>query len=142
MTLEQRRAWIRLVVAVPAYAAYLIVVLSQLGGRPLADADYTGPLLWTVGAAVLASIIGEIVVAALNPKASQVKDDRDKEIGRLGDQVGQPFVVIAAVAAMLMALADWAPFWIANVIYLGFVLSAVVGGVAKVVVYRAGVPEW
>jgi hypothetical protein len=41
-----------------------------------------------------------------------------------------------------MAVADWSPFWIANVIYLGFVLSAVVGGVAKVVVYRAGVPQW
>jgi hypothetical protein len=142
MTLEQRRAWIRLVVAVPAYAAYLIVVLGRLDGRPLAEADYAGPLLWTVGAAMIASIVGEIVVAALNPKTSQLKDDRDKEIGRLGDQVGQPFVVIAAVAAMLMALADWAPFWIANVIYLGFTLAAVVGGVAKVVVYRAGVPEW
>jgi hypothetical protein len=142
MTLEQRRAWIRLVVAVPAYVVYLIVVLGRVDGRTLAEVSYAAPLLWTIGAAVVASIVGEIVVAALNPKASQVKDDRDREIGRLGDQVGQPFVVIGAVAAMLMAVLDWAPFWIANVIYLGFVLSAVVGGVAKVVVYRAGVPEW
>jgi hypothetical protein len=142
MTLEQRRAWIRLVVALPAYAAYLVVVLGGLDGRPLAEASYAGPLLWTVGAAVVASIVAEVVVAAARPKASQLKDDRDREIGRLGDQVGQPFVVIGAVAGMLMAVADWSPFWIANVIYLGFVLSAVVGGVAKVVVYRAGVPQW
>ena len=32
------------------------------------------------------------------------------------------------------------PFWIANAVYLGFVLSAVVGSVAKVVAYRRGLP--
>jgi hypothetical protein len=38
----------------------------------------------------------------------------------------------------LMALAEWDHFWIANVIYLTFVLSAVVGSVAKIFAYRQG----
>jgi ABC-type molybdate transport system permease subunit len=142
MTLEQRRAWIRLVVAVVGYGVYLVVVLGRADGRPLAEVAYAAPLLWTVGAAIVAAIVAEIGFGIVNPRASLLKDDRDREIGRLGDQAGQPFVVIGAVAAMLMAMADWTPFWIANVIYLGFVLSAVVGGVAKVVVYRGGVPQW
>jgi hypothetical protein len=142
MTLVERRAWVRLVVAVPAYAVYLVVVFARAGGQPLASVSYAAPLLWTVGGAIVAAIVGEIVFAAANPRASQLKDDRDRVIGRLGEQAGQPFVVIGAVAAMLMAMADWAPFWIANVIYLCFVLSAVVGGIAKVVVYRGSVPEW
>ena len=40
MTLRERRAWIRLAVAVAAYAAYLAVVLGNAGGRPLAQAGY------------------------------------------------------------------------------------------------------
>ncbi|MEV0716344.1 hypothetical protein [Asanoa sp. NPDC050611] len=142
MTLEERRAWIRLVVAVLGYAVYLVVVLGRVDGGPLVSVSYAGPLLWTVGGAIALAVLAEIGFAVANPRASQLKDDRDREIGHLGDQAGHPFVVIGALAAMLMALADWAPFWIANVIYLCFVLSAIVGGVAKVVVYRGSVPEW
>jgi hypothetical protein len=43
---------------------------------------------------------------------------------------------------MLMALAEWDPFWIANVIYLCFVLSAVLGSVTRVIVYRGSMPQW
>ena len=141
MTHEEKRAWIRLVVAVLGYAAYLGVVLSRADGA-LTEAPYAAVLLWTVGAGIAAAIVAEIVMAAVDPGASRVTDVRDREIGRLGDHVGQAFVAIGAVAAMLMAMADWDTFWIANVIYLFFTLSAIVGGIAKVVVYRRGVPEW
>jgi hypothetical protein len=142
MTLEEKRAWIRLVVAVLSYGAYVGVVLSQAAGRPAAEAPYAAALLWSVGAAIVAAIVAEIVIGAVNPKASLVKDVRDREIGRLGDHIGQSFVVIGAVAAMLMALAGWERFWIANVIYLCFALSAVLGNVTKVIVYRRDFPQW
>jgi len=67
---------------------------------------------------------------------------RDKEIGRLGDRVGQAFVIIGATAAMLMAMADWNRFWIANVIYLCFAISSVLGSLTKVLVYRGRFPQW
>jgi hypothetical protein len=98
--------------------------------------------LWTVGAAIVASILAEIAMAVSNPRASRLTDDRDREIGRLGEHVGQSFVVIGAVAAMGMAMARWDPFWTANVIYLCFVLSAVLSGITKVVVYRRSLPQW
>jgi hypothetical protein len=71
-----------------------------------------------------------------------VIDERDRAIGRLGDQVGHAFVVIGAVAAMLMATADWDGFWIANVIYLCFALSMTLGSVAKLFAYRGTLPQW
>jgi hypothetical protein len=37
-----------------------------------------------------------------------------------------------------MAMARWDYFWIANVIYLGFVLWAITGSVIKLVAYRRG----
>ena len=78
----------------------------------------------------------------MNPRASRLKDERDRQIGRLGDYTGQSFVVIGAVAAMLMAMAGWDRFWIANVIYLCFFLSAVLGAVTKVIAYRKSFPQW
>ena len=33
-------------------------------------------------------------------------------------------------------------FWIANVIYLGFVLSGIVASIAKLVAYRRGFQSW
>jgi len=142
VTHEEKRAWIRLVVAVLGYAAYAGVIASRVDGRPLASVPYADVLLWTVGAAIVTSIVAEIAMAVTNPRASRLKDDRDREIGRLGEHVGQSFVVIGAVAAMLMAMDRWAPFWIANVIYLCFVLSAVLGGITKVIVYRRSLPPW
>lgn len=142
MTLEEKRAWIRLVVAVLAYGGYLAVVLSRGGGRPLAEIPYAAALLWSTGAAIAAAIAVETVIGTVNPAMSRAKDVRDREIGRLGDHVGLSFVVIGAVAAMLMAMAGWERFWIANVIYLCFALSAVLGNVAKVIVYRGSFPQW
>lgn len=142
MTHEEKRAWIRLVVAVLAYSAYVGLIVSRVDGHPLPDVPYASTLLYTVGAAIVASIVAEAGMGILIPGASRTKDVRDREIGRLGDHVGQSFVVIGAVAAMLMAMAGWDRFWIANVIYLCFVLSAILGGITKVIVYRRSVPEW
>ncbi|MEG3637021.1 hypothetical protein [Micromonospora palythoicola] len=142
MTHQEKRAWIMLVVSVIGYAVYVAVVLSRVDDGRLTATPYAGVLLWTVGGAIAASMLLEIGLGVVNPRASRVSDVRDREIGRLGDHVGQAFVVIGAVAAMLMAVAQWHWFWIANVVYLCFVLSAVVGSLAKVIVYRRGVPQW
>ena len=142
MTLEEKRAWIRLVTAIAAYGGYMAVELDRAAGRPLAGVPYAAALLWSVGAAIVAAIAAEVVFGVVSPKASLAKDIRDREIGRLGDYVGQSFVVIGALAAMLMAMAGWERFWIANVIYLCFVLSAVLGNVTKVIVYRGSLPQW
>ncbi|MFI5958119.1 hypothetical protein [Cryptosporangium sp. NPDC051539] len=136
MTLTEKRVWIRLVVAVVAYGVYIGLVLRRADGRPLPDVPYAGLLLVTTGASIVASIVVEIGLAIVLPGGSRAIDVRDREITRLGEYVGQSFVVIGGVAAMLMAIADWDRFWIANVVYLCFVLSAVLGGVTKVIVYR------
>jgi hypothetical protein len=142
MTHQEKRAWIMLVVSVVGYAIYVAVILSRADDGRLASTPYAGTLVWTVGGAIAASMLLEIGIGIVNPRASRVSDMRDREIGRLGDHIGQAFVVIGAVSAMLMAMAQWHWFWIANVIYLCFVLSAVIGSLAKVIVYRRGVPQW
>jgi hypothetical protein len=142
VSVSEKRAWIMVVVATVAYATYLAIVLSGADGRPIAEVPYQWTLVWSVGGAVLASILIDILSSFFAPKSAAEKDQRDREINRVGDYIGQSFLVIGAVAALILALLSIAPFWIANAIYLGFVLSAVVGSVAKIIAYRRGFQEW
>jgi len=139
---QEKRAWIMLVVSAAAYAAYAATILSRAGGHPLPRVPYAAVLLWTVGAAILVSIVAGTALGVVNPRASRLKDARDRQIGQLGDYVGSSFVTIGAVAAMLMAMAGWDRFWIANVIYLCFFLSAILGSVTKIIAYRKTFPQW
>jgi hypothetical protein len=141
MSLEEKRAWIRMLAGVAAYVAYVVIILAGADGRPLTGVPYVAPLLWSIVAAIVASIVIEIVVNTVR-RGSLVTDERDRAISRLGDQVGYAFVVIGAVAGMLMAMADWHRFWIANVIYLCFALSMLLGSIARIAAYRGSLPQW
>lgn len=140
--MEEKRAWIMVVVTVFGYAAYLIVVLGRAGSGPLVDIPYVAALLWTIGAAIAASIVLHIAAAAASPRDAGRKDQRDREIGRFGEHIGQSFVVIGGVAALVMAMAELDHFWIANTVYLAFVLSSLLGSIAKIAAYRWGFQTW
>ncbi|MEU4728413.1 MULTISPECIES: hypothetical protein [unclassified Streptomyces] len=142
MAVEEKRAWIMIVVAIVSYGAYLAVVLGRSGDGPLAQQPYAAALLWTVGASIVASIALHITVALLSPEDGKTKDQRDREIHHFGEYIGQSFIAIGGVAGLVLAMAEADQFWIANVIYLAFVLSAIVGSTAKVAAYRSGFQPW
>jgi len=66
-----------------------------------------------------------------SPPGGRERRSARREIGRFGDYIGQSFLVIGGVVALAMAMAELDYFWIANVIYLGFVLSRSWGSTAK-----------
>lgn len=142
MAVEEKRAWIMLVVTVAAYTAYLAAVLGRQLGLTLTQAPYVAAMLWSVGAAIAASIVLHIAVASFSPKEDQVKDQRDREIHRFSEYVGQSFVVVGGVAGLGLAMAGADQFWIANAIYLAFVLSGLLSATAKIAAYRFGFQPW
>jgi hypothetical protein len=142
MAFEEKRAWVMALVAIGAYATYVVVILGRADGVPVAEVPYASTLLWTIAAAILAAIVLQVALSTVSPEGANEKDQRDREINRIGEHIGQSFVVVGGVAALSMALAQWDHFWIANVIYLCFVLSAVVGSIAKIVAYRRGFQSW
>ncbi|AWB96773.1 hypothetical protein DCE93_03545 [Agromyces badenianii] len=143
MSYEEKGTWVYLVVAVAGYGVYLFLVLPQLlGETPVGAIDYVPAMLWTIGGAIVAAIVLRILVEIVAPSGSTRGDVRDKEIDRLGERVGNAFLVIGALAALVLAMLQGGYFWIANVIYLCFVLSAILSSVTKVIVYRRGVPTW
>ncbi len=92
----------------------------------------------STGASIVASIAGRVVVETASPSDSRRGDVRDRDVSRLGEYASRWFLVAGAAAALVMAMAKVNYFWIANVIYLGFVLWAVAGSALKLVVYRRG----
>jgi hypothetical protein len=138
MSYEEKRTWTYLVACAGAYAVYLAIVLGRASHTPVADVSYIPALLWTTLASIVASIVGRTAIETAKPSDSRRSDVRDRDITRFGEYVSRWFVIAGAAAALLMAMARWDYFWIANVIYLGFVLWAVVGSAVKLVAYRRG----
>ncbi len=138
MSYEEKRTWVYLVTSATGYAVYLAIVLPRMVATPVAGVSYIAPLLWTALASMAAATVGQTLVETARPSDSRRADVRDKEIYRFGEYASRWFLVAGAAAALLMAMARWQYFWIANIIYLGFVLWAVAGAVLKVIAYRRG----
>ncbi|MEU0791411.1 hypothetical protein ABZ342_15190 [Amycolatopsis sp. NPDC005961] len=137
---EEKRAWILGICAIASYAVYVVLILGRAGGRPLAEVPYIAPMLGTIGASIAAAIVASILAAMISRDGG--KDQRDREIGRFGEYVGHSFVVIGAVAALLLAMAEAPYFWIANAVHLAFTLSAILGSIARIFAYRRGFQPW
>ena len=142
MGLEERNAWMMLSVGVVGLLVYLALVLAAADGGSLADVNYQPIMLWVIGVSIAVGILGGIVNSIRTNIAGEREkpDERDREIARFGTSVGQAFLVIGGVVALVMAMAEWDWFWIANTLFLGFALSGMLEGTAKVVSYRRGLP--
>jgi hypothetical protein len=142
MSFEEKNTWVYALVSVAAFAAYLVTILGRAQGIPVSEVPYVGAMLWSIGAAIVASIVGRVVIAVAWPRDADRTDQRDKEIYRFGEYVGQWLVVIGAAVALLLAMAEVDHFWIANELYLAFVLAALLSSAAKLVAYRRGFQLW
>jgi MFS family permease len=146
MSFEEKNTWVFAFIAVTGYAVYLVLLFSQASGRPLSEVDYVWPMAGTILGAIVVGILGAIVVAIVSAivagKDDSKTDLRDKQIGRFGEQVGNSFIVIGALGALILCFFAAPHFWIANLLYLCFVLAGVLSSAAKLVAYRRGLHEW
>lgn len=153
MPFEEKVTWVNLVVslAVPAY--YAKAILGQLGTTPVAQIAYQRPLVTAIIVSIVLTIAGSIAAAIAGGIATGVRkeltgegsmdevgrtDERDKDINRRGELVGYYFSSVGAVAALGLAMYRQDPFWIANSLYVGFVLASIASGITKLVLYRRG----
>lgn len=127
-----------LVASAGTYIVYLAIVSPRLQSTPAAQVQYVAVLLWTVAASIIAATVIRTLIETARPSDSRRSDVRDKEITRHGEHASRWFIVASAAAALAMAMVKWDYFWIADVIYLGFVLWAVAGAALRLVAYRRG----
>ena len=137
MSFGEKRAWIYGVIALAVPLVYFATIAGQLAHTDVGRIAYVRPLLIAVTAGVVLNMVATMV-AASSPRDRDKRDERDRQITRLGEYVA--FYVVSAGAAVPLGLAmAKAPyFWIANALYLAFVLAALVSSVVKIVAYRRG----
>lgn len=142
MAYEERNAWSGLIVGVFVISAYVVIVLRAAAGRAVTEVDWLPPMLWTIGLGIVAtiaiSIVWGIIAGAKDPDGVGKSDVRDRDISRMGSRVEQAFVVIAGLGVIALCAVGADVFWIANTMFAGFAVSAMVGSVARVVAYRRG----
>ena len=97
MPFEEKVTWVSLVVGVVVPVAYFAIMLGRLGDVSAADISYQRPLLIAIGASVVLTIVGTIVMsigtgisAELRGRSGDIdrKDERDVRISRHGDLIG------------------------------------------------------
>ena len=138
MSFEEKGAWLFVVIAVPMAAIYFATILGQLPATAVTEIDYQASLLAVVGASIGLAIVGMIVIGIASPNDAGKADQRDKEINRLGEYVGGTVLAIGMVVPFGLAMAEAPHFWIANAMYLAFLVGALVGTATKLVLYRRG----
>jgi len=142
MAFLEKSNWVVLVVGVPTVLVYLVVVVPQVLGRPIAEVAWVEPMIATIVVFVVANILGNVVAAASNPREADLNDERDREIDPFGERVGTWLIVIGSITALVLAMARADHFWIASAIFLGGLAGALLSSVAKIVAYRRGFLTW
>lgn len=141
MSYEEKNTWAFGIIAVLGYAVYLALTFI-LGGGPLDGATYIWPMIGTIGGAIVAGILAGIAIGIRDGIAGDKHpgkvDQRDREITWFGERVGNSMVVIAGIAALILSFVQAPHPWIANVLFLGFVLAAVLQTMAKLGAYHRG----
>ncbi|QYH34738.1 hypothetical protein [Salinibacterium sp. M195] len=142
MVYEERNKWSALIVTLITTIAYVIVVVQAADGGPLTAVEWWPIMAWTIGISIVATIIISvlwgIIAGIFDPDGVGKSDQRDRDISLMGDRVGQSFMVIGGLGVIVLSAFEANTFWIANAMFFGFALSAIVGGVASVIAYRRG----
>jgi hypothetical protein len=149
MPFEEKVSWVSGTVAIVVAAVYASLIVPRIGGGPVGAIAYQTPLLVAIGAMIVVTIVGTILMSIGTAITDQItgqgsvddigrKDERDADINRRGELVGYYVSSIGVLAALALAMSKADHFWIANAIFAGFIVSSVVGSGYKVFLYRRG----
>ena len=138
MSFEEKSTWLYGLITAIVPTVYFVTMLGRIRGTPVADVDYVGPMVTAIVIAIVVNIVGTIAVAIASPKDADKSDERDKSINRFGDYWAY-YVLSAGVAgALILTFLELDYFWIANAIYLAFVLASITSVTLKLFAYRRG----
>jgi len=144
MAFEEKSAWVGLIAGILTLGIYITVVLSRAAASsgPMHETPYVDAMLWSIGIGIVVMIIATIALRAVSGKEGSATDLRDRQITARAEHTSRAFVVIGALGALVLAMLELPHFYIAHAVFVGFALSAVLEGIARIAFYRAGVPSW
>ena len=138
MTFQEKITWLYGGISVITGATYFGIVVARAQGTPASEVAWVWPMAWTLIACVVGMILGSLAIYLAFPRDRGKTDQRDREIERYGNYVGQTFAGFCTAAALVLTMTEASHFWIANTIYLGCFLAGFIGALVKIIVYRVG----
>lgn len=149
MSFEEKSTWVSLSVSVIVGGVYALFILGQLQAAQAVEIAYQRPMLFSIGAMIIVSIAGNILMAVGSAVSATIKgdgsvdhidrkDERDDTISRRGELFGYYVSSAGMLGALALAMLRADHFWIANAIYLALMAGGLSSAVAKLVVYRRG----
>jgi uncharacterized membrane protein len=146
MTQEERVAWAGIISGLLFIAAYIWTLHGMTAaGIPDGNAALTAwarTMLLLIGAGVIAVIVVTILFTILHaiitrdPSPSFVVDERDRAISIWGMRVTLAVVSVVFIGGLVMLALGWSPFFALNLMFFGFSIGSLAGGVTQVVLYR------
>ena len=153
MPFEEKMTWVYAAVSAAVPAVYFTRIMGQVEGTPAADVAYQRSLLIAIGLSIVLTIVGTILTAIGTAIGGAIsaeivgkeptvdidrKDQRDIDISRRGDLAAYYVTSIGVVGVLALTMLEYEHFWIANALYLSFVVAALVSSAVKLVAYRRG----
>ena len=162
MTMGERTVWAYLVTVVITSGVYFTIIGLRLADQPVDEVAWVAPMLWTIGASILGSMILTIVLTIAGTIRSSItrsvaaaragrpgpvrpsvdidsgSDARDKDINLIGDRAGVTLLAAGVLGALVLAMLDADTFWIGNLLFAFGTLGAIVETTTKIRLYRRG----
>ena len=142
MAFLEKSNWVVLLVAVATLVTYGGTIASQALTKPVAEISWVQPMIYSIVGFIVANIVGNVIAAASNPKEADKHDQRDKEIDRFGERVGNYLLIAGSCAALVLAMAAADRFWIGNAIYFAGILGSLGASVTKIAAYHGPFQKW
>ena len=142
MTFLEKSNWVVLIVGVPTILLYAVLVVPQVLSEPITEVSWVEPMILAIVGFIVANVLGNVAAAASNPREADRKDQRDQEIDRFGERIGNWLIAAGAIAALVLAMAEAEHFWIANAIFLAGITGALLSSAMKIAAYHGPFQRW
>jgi len=138
MVYHERAAWAQLIASILTIGAYAWLMLTN----PDPTTSWVPIMLWTISigivVSILITILWGIAVGLRDKESATASDMRDTDISRLGGRVEHAFLIVAALAVIVLCALESDVFWVAQAMFAGFAISSLLGGITRVIAYRRG----
>lgn len=149
MSFEEKITWVNTVTTIIVVTVYAWVVGGRIAGNPVTDIAYQIPMLVALGAIIVLTIAGIIAMAIGTAISAEItgkssiddidrKDERDVQINERGDRVGYYVSSVFMLGALALTMLEYPHFWIANAVFVSFLVASLTSSAVKLLAYRRG----
>jgi hypothetical protein len=136
MTFPEKSAIAMTAVLTVVYGAYFVVIGVWLSTTPADEIAYQPLMIIAIFPLAILAAVSHTVLAITSPKEANAYDERDRLITLRSERLGGYVLAVTVFAGLVLAMAGFHQFYIANILLLGWVLAEIGDNAWKILLYR------